>query len=481
MAPQMHSRGLRLLRAPRGVALAAAFAVGAAQVFAQMAAPVPARAEEKDPAASLPIIRDAEIEQLLRDYSQPILRVAGLGQRNIRVVIINDRAFNAFVIDAKRIFVNAGALMEAETPNQIIGVMAHETGHIAGGHLQKLRAELANLQTASIIAMLLGIGAAAAAATSRGGASGNPAAAVIGPQITIMRSLMAYARQQEEQADRAGVNFLTLSGQSAKGMYDTFKRFADQQLFSSQYADPYILSHPMPAERIAALAEVARANPYWDKKDPPELQQRHDLTRAKLFGYLDRPDTLARRYPLSDNSLPARYARAVSNYRHADLRTAIIQIDGLIQAQPNNPYFYELKGQALVDSGRGHEALAPLRRAIALAPDPTLIRVLLGQALVSANDPSLIEEAVTNLRVALQTDAEIPDAYDHLAIAFGRKGDLADADLASAQAAFNRGSLPTARQLASRAKTRFPIGSPGWVKADDIASYKPPQPRRLFP
>ncbi len=233
---------------------------------------------------------------------------------------------------------------------------------------------------------------------------------------------MAYARQQEEQADRAGVNFLTLSGQSAKGMYDTFKRFADQQLFSSQYADPYIQSHPMPAERIAALAEVARANPYWDKKDPPELQQRHDLTRAKLFGYLDRPDTLARRYPMSDNSLPARYARAVSNYRHADLRTAITQIDALIQVQPNNPYFYELKGQALVDSGRGQEALSPLRRSIALAPDPTLIRVLLGQALVSTNDPNLVEEAVTNLRLALQTDSEIPDAYDHLAIAFRPQG-----------------------------------------------------------
>ena len=455
--------------------MAVAVAVGAAQ----LAGSAPARAEEKDPGASLPIIRDAEIEQLLREYSQPILRAAGLGQRNIRVVIINDRAFNAFVIDAKRIFINAGALMDAETPNQIIGVMAHETGHIAGGHLLKLRAELANMQTASILAMLLGVGAVVAA--SRGTTvGGNPMAAIMGPQMAIMHSLMSYQRQQEEQADRAGVHFLTVSGQSAKGMYDTFKRFADQQLFASQYADPYIQSHPMPAERLAALAEVARQNPYWDKKDPPELQRRHDLARAKLFGYLDRPDTLARRYPLGDSSMAGRYARAVSNYRHSDLRTALTQIDGLIQSQPNNPYFYELKGQALVDSGHGREALAPLRQAIALAPDPTLIRVLLGQALISANDPVLFEEAITSLRTALLSDAEIPDAYDHLAIAYGRKGDIADADLASAQAAFNRGSLPTARQLASRAKTRFPIGSPGWVKADDIASFKPPQPHGLF-
>ena len=463
------------LRAPRGVAVAAALAVACAHLPA-----LPTHAQEKDAAQALPIIRDAEIEQLLRDYTQPILRVAGLGQRNIRAVIINDRSFNAFVIDAKRIFINAGALMDAETPNQIIGVLAHETGHIAGGHLSKLRAELANAQTASILALLLGLGAVAASATSRGNVGGNPMAAVIGPQSVIMRSLLAYQRQQEEQADRAGVNFLTQSGQSAKGMYDTFKRFADQMLFASKSIDPYVQSHPMPAERIVALAEVAKSNPYWDKKDPPELQQRHDLVRAKLFGYLDRPDTLVRRYPLSNTSLAARYARAVSSYKHSDLRTAVAQIDSLIQAQPNNPYFYELKGQALVDSGRGHEAIAPLRHAITLAPDPTLIHVLLGQALIGANDQALVDDAVTNLRKALSVDSEIPDAYDHLAMAYGKKGDLADADLASAQAAFNRGNLPTARQLASRAKGRFPVGSPGWVKADDIASFKPPQPSRLL-
>jgi predicted Zn-dependent protease len=466
-------RPRRFLHAPRSIAAAMAFALAFAQT------PAIAQSKDKDPAASLPLIRDAEIEQLLRDYTVPILRAAGLGQRNIRVVIINDRAFNAFVIDAKRIFINAGAIMDAETPNQIIGVLAHETGHIAGGHLQKLRAELANAQTASILAMLLGAGAMVAAART-GAVGGDPSIGMIGPQISIMRSVLAYARQQEEQADKAGVHFLTMTNQSAKGMYDTFKRFADQQLFASKGADPYLQSHPMPAERIAALAEVARSSPYWDKKDPPELQQRHNLARAKLFGYLERPDTLFRRYPLSDSSIPARYARAVSTYRHSSLGSAIAQIDSLIQTQPNNPYFYELKGQALVDSGHGREAIAPLRHAISLAPDPTLIRVLLGQALVQANDPGLLDEAITNLRSAAQLDSEIPDAYEQLAMAYGRKGDLADADLASAQAAFNRGNLPTARQIATRAKTRFPIGSPGWVKADDIASYKPPQSHGLF-
>jgi predicted Zn-dependent protease len=463
-----HSSRVRL-RPSRFVAVATACAVAMASV--------PARAQ----GGGLPVIRDAEVEQLLRDYSTPILHAAGLGQRNIHVVIINDRTFNAFVVDAKRIFVNAGALMDAQTPNQIIGVLAHETGHIAGGHLSKLRSELASAQTAAILAMLLGVGAMAAAATSKSNTvGGNPAVGMIGAQGVIQRSLLAYQRQQEEQADRAGVGFLTATGQSPKGMYDTFKRFADQMLFSSSRADPYLQSHPMPTERIAALSEIAKTNPNWDKKDPPELQARHDLMRAKLFGYMERPDTLLRRYPPSDTSLPARYARAVSTYRHADLRTALAQMDGLIQSQPNNPYFYELKGQALAESGHNQEAIPVLRRAISLAPDPTLIRVMLGQALVGTADPHMQDEAVATLQHAVSSDPDIPDAYDQLAMAYGRKNDLADADLASAQAALSRGEVPTARQLASRAKGRFPIGSPGWVKADDIASVKPPPKPRPF-
>ncbi len=420
----------------------------------------------------IPLIRDAEIEQLLRDYSQPILRAAGLAQQNIRVIIINDRSFNAFVMDGQRIFVNAGALMESRTPNQIIGVLAHETGHIAGGHLSRLREQLAAAQTQSVIAMLLGMGAMVAAGRSSN-VGGNPAAAIIGPQDAIMRSMLSYKRAQEEQADRAGVKFLASTGQSAKGMYETFKRFADQNMFTARNTDPYVQSHPMPTERVAALEIIARTSPYWDKRDSPDLQLRHDLMRAKLFGFMERPDTVARRYPASDTSLPARYARAISTYRNSDLRAAMTQIDFLIQNQPNNPYYYELKGQALLESGRPAEAVAPLRHAVQLAPRPALIQVLLAQALIATNKPEVADEAVAILRVALSREPELPDGYTQLAMAYGRKGDLAQADLAAAQAAAARGDLKTARELAARAKTRFAVGSPGWVKADDIVGAKP--------
>jgi predicted Zn-dependent protease len=459
-------RTRRRAPAARAIAFLTAVAVGTAGI-------APARAQDSA-TRGMPIIRDAEIEQLLRDYAQPILRVAGLAKQNVRVVVLSDRSFNAFVMDGRHIFINAGALFDAKTPNEVIGVFAHETGHLAGGHLQRLREQLASAQTASIIALLAGIGAAVAG--SRAGGSGGDIgmAAIMAPQQAIMRTMLSYVRTQEDQADHAGVKFLNATGQSPRGMVDLFKRLSSESLFNSRYIDPYMQTHPMPAERVAALETVAKASPYWDRKDPLELQLRHDMMRAKLSGFLERPDTVARRYPAHDHSLPARYARAISAYRNSDLRQAIVQIDALIQVQPNNPYFYELKGQALLEGGHSSEAIAPLRHAVQLSHNNALIEIMLAQALNATGNTKLSEEAVAMLRSALVREPEAPDAYSQLAVAYGRKGDLANADLASAQAAFTRGDIKTARQLAARAKTRLPVGSPAWVRADDIVNVKLP-------
>ncbi len=445
-----------------------------ATAVALVASPMAAFAQE----AKLSVLRDTETENLLRDYTRPILRAAGLEKQNIQVTIINQPVFNAFVADGRRIFINSGALMQSETPNQIIGVLAHETGHLAGGHLARMHEQLAAAQSQMIIAMLLGAGALAAGAVRGGVSSGGTnlanvgAAALSGPQNMIMHSLLSYQRQQEEAADRAGVKFLTATGQSAKGMYETFKRFSNDSLFSARGADPYYQSHPMPAERVADLEELARTSPYWDKKDDPALQARHDMMRAKISGFLERPETVYHRYPLSNTSMPARYARAISTYLHGDLNSAVSQIDGLIQAQPNNPYFYELKGQALSEGGRPAEGIAPLRKALTLSNNAPLIEILLGQALVASDNKAYTDEAINVLRNAMARETEQPLGYTELAMAYARKGDLAEADLASAQAAFLRGDNKTARDLASRAKTRFAVGTPGWVKADDIVSAK---------
>ena len=472
------SRAGRAMPASRSAMPASRLAMPASRAIAFITASallISGQPVAAQPNGGLPIIRDAEIEQLMRDYTAPILKAAGLAQQNVQVVLINERAFNAFVMDGRHIFINTGALYDSKAPNEIIGVLAHETGHMAGGHLARLREQLAGAQTASIIAMLLGVGAiAAGAATGNSSTAGQVGmAALTGPQEMIRRSLLSYQRAQEESADRAGVKFLNATQQSAKGMYTTFKRFASDMMIISSRVDPYQQSHPMPAERVAALEELARSSPYWDKKDDPALQMRHDMVRAKISAFMERQDTVYRRYPMSNDSLPARYAHAITTYLHGDLLSALTQIDGLIQLQPNNPYFYELRGQALLEGGKPLEAIAPLRKAVALANNAPLIEMLLGQALVATENKAYSEEAIRILRAAAARETEAPIGYSQLAMAYGRKGDYAEADLASAQAAYLRGDNKTARELAARAKTRFAIGTPGWVKADDIVSTRP--------
>jgi predicted Zn-dependent protease len=455
-------------------ALAAATAL--AVVFGgirPVTAPTPVYAQDSV-IRGLPIIRDTEIENLLRDYATPILRAAGLAQQNVKVIVLNDRSFNAFVMDGRHIFINAGALFDAKTPNEVIGVFAHETGHLAGGHLMRLREEMSRAQTASIVALLLGVGAAVAGA--RAGAGGDVAgAALTAPQSAILRTMLAYVRTQEDQADHAGVKFLNATHQSPKGMVELFKRLANESLYNSRNIDPYMQTHPMPTERLAALDVAAHQSPYFEQKDPPQLQHRHDMMRAKLSGFLERPETVARRFPPSDQSLPARYARAISAYRHSDVRSAMGQIDGLIQAEPNNPYFYELKGQALLEGARPAEAVAPLRHAMQLSHDSPLIAMLLAQAMLESKTPGMGGPAAAMLQTAQARDPDVPGVYRLLASAYAMQKDYAHADLASAQDAAAAGDIATARQLAARAKTSLPVGSPAWVRADDITNLKAPK------
>lgn len=442
-----------------------------------LAAPV--RAED---GPKVTIIRDAEIEQLLRDYTAPIFAAAGIRSGAARIILVGDRSFNAFVADGQKIFINTGALMEAKTPNEIIGVLAHESGHIAGGHLARGRQELARATILSIAGMLASAGAiyAARGAFSRsdgkvGVDSTAAAGIVLGPQEAVKRSLLAYQRGEEQAADRAAVKFLTATHQSAKGMLTVFGRFANDALFKTESIDPYLVSHPLPAERISNLEQAAKESPYFDAVDPPALQMRHDMMRAKLVGFTGDAGEIARRYPISDVSLPARYARTIADNRFGRLEEALRGADALIAAQPKNPYFWELKGQILLEAGRATQAIAPLRKAVALAPATAApIRVLLGHALVASENAAYTDEAIRVLLNATQRDEDNAEAYEFLSMAYFRKGDNAKAQLAAAESLFVAGKYVEARTQAARAKAQFKEGEPGWLKADDILTYRPP-------
>lgn len=428
-------------------------------------------------AQSFRLIRDAEIEDLLADYARPIFKAAGLASQRVRVRIIEDHSFNAFVLDGHNVFINTGALTEAQTPNAIIGVLAHETGHIAGGHMAALRARVARDSSMAMVMQILGIGALIAGA-AKGGAGSTTAG--IGQSVLsatpdiATRSILSYRRIQESSADQAGVRFLTATHQSANGMLVTFRKFADDELLAGLNTSSYVSSHPMARDRIAQLEELARSTPYFDTQDPPELQLRHDLMRAKLVGFLEPPQVVFNRYPSSDNRLPARYARSIAAFNGSGLETALPLIDGLIRERPDNAYFWEQKADFLAKRGRHTESAAALRKALALKPGQIVMQAELAQELLGAQDKASLPEVVKLLSHTLEADPT-PDAFRQIATAYFGLGNEGEADLASAQASVLEGKPREAKGFAKRAQSLLPKGSQGWLKADDIINIQEPE------
>lgn len=449
--------------AGRGLAMAA--------LFAATLGDIPDAAAQQRGA----IIRDAETEALIQDYIRPIFKAAGVRSSSIQLYLVQNPSFNAFVATGQKLVVNTGAIIDSKTPNELIGVLAHETGHLAGGHQIQLRQQLEQAKTLAMIGGLAGIGAAMA-----GSAMGSPDVARAGGGIAAgvteatRRSLLAYQRSEEMAADQSALNYLQKTGQSAKGMMRTFQRFTDSNPFAESRANPYLQTHPLPRERLALIERAAKASPYYNVKDSAALQARHDMVRAKLSAFTESTNQVMNRYPPSDVSMPARYARVISAFRNSNSKQALAQLDDLLREQPKNPYFWELKGQILLENGRGQEALAPLQKAVGLAPKSGLIRILYGQALVEAGDPKSIDSAIKNLTIGLQADSDFGLGYRALARAYAIKGDIPMADLATAQGEFAEGDFKSARVHASRAQSALKRGSPAWLRADDIVSFTPP-------
>jgi predicted Zn-dependent protease len=421
------------------------------------------------------IVRDAETEALIRDYTRPLFKAAGVSANSIKIFLVPDQRFNAFVAGNQRMFINVGTIIESETPNEVIGVLAHEIGHVAANDLAQLRQVINETKAIALVASLLGMGAAiggSLAGSQAASTLGTGLASGVGPFAT--RGILRHQRTQEAAADQAAISYLNATGQSAAGMVTTLKRLADQSLFSSRQADPYLRSHPLPGERVSTVENLARQSKNFGRKDSAELQARHDLIRGKLVGFTWTPQQVGRRYPASDNSLPARYARAIAAYRVGQTKSALGQIDGLIAAIPGYPYFWELKGQILLETGNPQAAIAPLRKAVSLDSSSGLLKVLLGQALVAAGNGNA-GEAIKALSVGLQDDPDSIAGYRALGRAYAMQDNIPMAQLATAQGLFAEGNFKEAKEQAGRAQAKLKTGSPAWLRADDIVSYKPPK------
>jgi len=420
------------------------------------------------------LIRDSETENLIRDYGLPIFRAAGLSSQNIAIHIINDKSFNAFVVDGRNMFINMGAIMQAQTPNQIIGVMAHEAGHIAGGHLSRLRAHAAKAQTLDIMLKILG-----GALLIAGGAGGNADLGKVGQGVftgsssQTFRSINRYRQTEEYAADQAAFVYLTRTKQSAKGMLETFEYFASQAIGSLKYSDPYVRSHPLPRQRINQLRQKAERSPYFNKKDSPARILRHNMVRAKLFAFTTNPTFVFNRYKTKNQSLPARYARAIATFKSRGIKPFLPKINALLKQHPNNPYFHEIKGQFLLESGNAKAAIPSLEKSISLEPRNAIIRLMLAQAMSQIPGKNYTNKIISHLRKALVKEKRSPIGYRLLATAYAKKNNIAYAELASAQAYFFEGKLGLAKNQANRAKRKLKKGSPQWIQADDITSFNP--------
>jgi len=413
------------------------------------------------------IIRDAEVENTIRAYAAPVFRAGGFDSRAIKIHLVMDRTLNAFVALGLNMFFHTGLLVRADDPSQVIGVMAHELGHITGGHLARMEERMRQAQNQSIVTFLLA--GAAAIVTGRGDAA---MAVLSGGQQATIASLLQYSQTQESAADQAGLRFLDDAGVSARGLGDFLRVLENQELLAVGRQDPYMRTHPVTRSRIDAVeAHVARS-PFSNAPTPPEFIEMHKRMRAKLFAFTEPPVTALaatlQRYPESDASVPARYARAIAYYRKPDLTKALGLIDGLIADEPKNPYFHELKGQMLFENGRAADAVGSLDTAVSLLPDSPLIRTLYGQVLIELGESAANKLAIAQLEQARKLEEDYIAPFRLLAIAYGREGQIGMAALSQAEFALGTGRNSEAKAQADKAMKELRQGTPQWLRAQDI-------------
>ncbi|MGI8841751.1 MAG: M48 family metalloprotease [Caulobacteraceae bacterium] len=448
-------------------------AVGWVALAMAVAAQAPGGAAHAQGQAGVSIIRDTEIEDILHQEADPIFTAAGLDPKSVKIHIIGDKTLNAFAAGGQQLFLNSGLIVETKTPNQLIGVIAHETGHIAGGHI----ARSGDAGHAALGPLLLGIGLGVLAAAA--GAPDAAAGLVFSSSYFSELSMLGYSREQEARADQAAVTYLEKAGESGRGLVEFFNNFRYQEVFDDEKKYPFFRDHPLTDDRIEALAARVNQQPHAGAVDSPELIAEHAIMRAKLEGFLNGPGPTFIEYPESDQSFPARYARAIAYYKETETAKAIAAIDALIAERPADPYLWELKGQVLFEAGRPKEAEGAHRKSVELKPGAPLLLINLGQTLMAENDPRRLDEAIADVRRALGEEPDNALGWRLLAEAYDSRGDGGMARLAAAEQNFYLGQLLEARTFAVHARELLKKDTPEWRRANDIILASKPTPDQL--
>ena len=418
------------------------------------------------PAMAQSVLRDAETEALLQDLADPLVEAAGLAPGNVDIVLLNDPSINAFVAGGQAIYIHSGLIHAADNANQVQGVIAHELGHITGGHIVRYGEGISDASNISILSLLLGVGAAVA------GAGDAAMGVMMAGQRAALGKFLAFSRVQESSADAAGAQYLSTAGISGKGSLEFFGKLQNQaQRYGRDQSEEasFNQTHPLSAERITRLREDYVRDPAWERETDPALEARFQRVKAKLYGYLTPPDRTLVYYPESDQRVEAHYARAYAYHKEALIADALSETDALLAKDPDDPYFLELKGQVLLESGRPDEALPALRKATELSKNEPLIASILGHALIATEDQSNFEEAEQVLRAAVARDRLNPFAWYQLGVVYAARGDMPRARLASAEQQVMNRRYAEALRSAQVAEEGLPVGSPDWIRAQDIS------------
>ncbi len=413
------------------------------------------------PASAQSAIRDTEIEGIIHEWSNPVFTAMGLEPSEIEILLINENDLNAFATRGRILGVNTGLILKTRSANELLGVIAHEAGHIKNRHTLRDGAQGAGMQP-MLMTMALGALAIAAGAPDAG-------AVLLGnSQYFGTLSALRYMTHQEGEADNTGARALQNAGESGRGLVTFFENFRSQEVFSDQRRYPYFRSHPLSSARIENLRRFVSEQSNYNHQDSPERIAEHALILAKIHAFMDAPNQTLRDYPESDTSLPARYARAIALYRDGQTDKALAVVEVFLTEQPENPYFWELKGQILFEEGRPAEAIGAHQRSVELKPDAPLLRINLAHALLETRDPAKLDEAVNQLKRATALEHDNTMGWRLLSQAYASQNKEGEARLASAEMYFAMGAERQATQFALRARDMLAPGTAEWTRAMDI-------------
>lgn len=436
-------------------------AVMALSIALPAASPAQARSDD-----GMTLIRDTEIEEILRTNSEPIFRAAGVESKSIKILLIGSKDLNAFAAPGT-MGIFTGLILESENPNQLQGVIAHEVGHLAAGHAFRS----GEMSAAGMRPFLLTMGLGVLAALAGNGAA---AAGLVGSANYFgTLGALGYSREQESRADQFGATVLQKADISGKGLADFFDNFRYQEVFQAARQFAYFRSHPLSSSRIDALRHRVEQQPAYDKPDSPEAIAEHNIMKAKLDGFIN-PTVAITKYSEKDTSYPARYARAIAYYQMKQPEQSLKLIDAMLVDQPKNPYLWELKGQVLFEFGRAPEAEMPQRKSVELKPDAPLLRINLGQTLIALDSKAKVDEGIAELRKALTQEEDNAVAWRMLAQAYDTQGQDGLARLATSEYFFNVGDASQARVFAMRAREKLTKDTPEWRRATDIVLTSKP-------